>query len=141
MSFRPAEWVVIAGSVLIVAFAGVVGTIIYVKPPPVRYVYLETEESKHGDMIYRKQFCSSCHEVFRNGATYGPNLDGVGSRRTVSWLREYIHTPRSGVSAKPYRLKMPPYDSLPEEELDALAAYLSGLRMLDSEQNVLQPSG
>ncbi len=141
MNIRSAEWIVLIGSALILLFAFLVGIIIYVKPPPVRFVYLETEKSVQGDLIYRKQFCSSCHEVFANGATYGPNLDGVGSRRSVSWLREYIQAPRSGVSAKPYRLKMPPYDTLKTEELDALAAYLSGLRELDNEQNVINPSG
>jgi cytochrome c553 len=141
VKIRAAEWVVLIGSVLILVFAIVVGTIIYLKPPPVRFVYIETEQSKHGDLIYRQQFCSSCHEVFANGATYGPNLDGVGSRRTVSWLREYVQAPRPGVGLKPYRLKMPAYDTLQAEELDALAAYLSGLRELDEQQNVMQPSG
>ncbi len=131
----------VMGSGLIVLFALIVGTLIYLKPPPVRFVYIETEQSKHGDLIYRQQYCGSCHEVFANGAGYGPNLDGVGSRRTISWLREYIQAPRSGVSAKPYRLKMPAYKNLQTEELDALAAYLSGLREIDIKQErIIQPS-
>lgn len=139
MNIRLAEGVVLVGSGLIIILAGMVGTVVYLKPLPVRFVYNETEQSKVGDLIYRHQYCGSCHEIFANGSTYGPNLDGIGSRRTLSWLREYIQSPRSGVSIKPYRLKMPAFKNLQKNELDNLVIYLSNLRELDANQKIIQP--
>ena len=129
------------GSGLIMVFAALVGTLVYLKPPPVRFVYLESPLSKHGETIFRRASCFSCHEVFGNGAGYGPSLDGVGSRRSPSWLRQYLRAPRSGVSAKRYRLKMPAYDNLAAADLDALVAYLQGLREKGADKRLLRPSG
>lgn len=128
VSVRSGEWLVLIGAGLIAAFAAVVGVLIYLKPPPVRFMYLDSALSKRGEIIFRREGCSSCHEVFGNGASYGPDLDGIGSRRSDSWLRQYLQAPRPGVSAKPYRLRMPAYDGLEAAELDALVAYLRALQ-------------
>ena len=71
----------LAGAVAIVAYAVVVGALIFLKPPPVRFVYVESSLTKGGELIFRREGCLSCHELFGNGTTYGPPLDGVGSRR------------------------------------------------------------
>lgn len=141
MTIRPGEWVVLIGAILIVAFAVVVGTAIYQKPPPVRFVYLESPESTQGEIIFRRQYCFSCHEVFNNGSTYGPTLDGIGSKRTQAWLLDYLRAPRAGVSIKPYRLKMPAYDTLEDAKLNALVAYLQALGEMDANNRLLKPSG
>lgn len=140
MNLRIGEWLVLVGAGLIVVFAALVGTLVYLKPPPTRFVYLESPHSIQGEAVFRREGCFSCHEVFGNGATYGPNLDGVGSRRNQSWLEEYVRAPRSGVSVKPYRLKMPPYDGLEIEDLDALVAYLQGLKEKDGDKLLNPPS-
>jgi len=132
---------VVSGAVAITVFAGFVGVMIYQKPPPVRYVNVESSLGIQGEKIFKREFCLSCHEVFAIGATYGPNLDGIGSRRSTVWLREYLRAPRSGVSIKPYRLKMPPYDALASTEMDALVAYLEGLREVDENMQPINPSG
>lgn len=129
MTLRPAEWVVIAGSGLIVAFAVLVGVLIYQKPPPVPFVYMPSELSSRGEAVYRREGCSSCHEIFGNGASYGPSLDGVGSYRSAAWLAQYLKAPRAGVGKKKYRLRMPAYDKLDVAELDALVAYLGALKV------------
>jgi len=141
MKLKIGEWIVLAGAVTITAFAGTVGAMIYKKPPPVKYVNVESSLGKQGEKIFKREFCLSCHEVFAIGATYGPNLDGVGSRRSKAWLNEYLRAPRPGVSIKPYRLKMPPYDSLPASEMTALVAYLEGLREVDENMQPINPSG
>lgn len=110
------------------AFAALVGVLIYLKPPPARFAYLESSLSKQGEAIFRRESCLSCHEVFGNGASYGPDLDGIGSRRSQSWLQQYLRAPRPGVSVKPYRLRMPAYSNLDPADLDALVAYLQALR-------------
>lgn len=129
MRLSAGEWIVIVGSALIVLFAGVVGTLIFLKPPPIQFQYIETAVTRQGEALYRREGCLSCHEIFGNGASYGPSLDGVGSKRDKQWLINYLKSPRQGVSAKPYRLKMPPYNHLPENELDLLAEYLMALRV------------
>jgi cbb3-type cytochrome oxidase cytochrome c subunit len=90
-------------------------------------------------MIFRQESCFSCHEVFGNGASYGPSLDGIGSRRTHGWLQDYLRNPRPGVSAKPYRLRMPSYEKLGRDKLDALVYYLQGLRIVDKDGQLVDP--
>lgn len=140
LKLRAGEWLVLGGAALIVAFAALVGVLIYLKPPPVEYAYAENAAATHGEAIYRHQGCGSCHQVFGNGATYGPSLDGVGSRRTQAWLHEYLVDPRPGVSVKPYRVRMPSYASLSLEERDALVAYLQALRTADTAGLVAAPA-
>lgn len=141
MHLRAGEWLVVVCTLAIMIFAGFVGVMIYNKPPPVRFVNVETSLGRQGEKIFKREFCLSCHEVFAIGATYGPNLDGVGSRRTKPWLHEFLRAPRSGVGTKPYRLKMPPYDSLEASEMVALVAYLEGLREVDESMQTINPSG
>ena len=128
MTLRTGEWVVVAGSVLIAGFAALVGALIHAKPPPVEFAYAETDASRRGEAIFRREGCGTCHQVFGNGATYGPKLDGVGSRRSVDWLRTYLIDPRPGVGDRPYRVRMPAYAGLPLHERDALVDYLQALR-------------
>lgn len=136
---RLAEWAVFIGSGLVVVLAIAVGTAIYLKPPPVLFAYVESPGSEQGEMTFRRQSCYSCHEVFGNGASYGPDLDGVGSLRTRHWLQEYMRNPRPGVSAKPYRLRMPSYAMLGNDRLNELVSYLQGLRQVGSDGRVIEP--
>jgi cbb3-type cytochrome oxidase cytochrome c subunit len=129
LALRAGEWIVLAGAAVIVGFSVVSGVIIYVKPPPVQYAYLENEQTIAGEAIYRSQGCSACHEIFGNGTSaFGPKLDGVGSKRDKDWLRAYLLKPRSGVSDKKYRLKMEPVTGISDTELNALVDYLSALK-------------
>lgn len=127
LKLRAGEWIVLGGAASIAAFAALVGSLIYLKPPPVEFAYAETPASRRGESIYRTLGCGSCHKIFGNGATYGPSLDGVGSRRTAAWLQDYLVDPRPGVGTKPYRVAMPSYGGLSTEERDALVAYLRAL--------------
>jgi len=84
--------------------------------------------------VYRREACGSCHRIHSNGPTYGPQLDGEGSRRSREWLLDYLRQPRAGVGDKPYRLTMPSYAHLPPVELGALATYLEALRTLENRK-------
>ena len=139
MKLRLVEAVVLITAALIVAYAALVGVLIYSKPPPVRFTYRESASAASGETIFRREGCLSCHELFGNGTTYGPALDGTGSRRSRPWLREYLRSPRPGVGDRPYRLRMPAYDTLEADELDALVAYLEALRELDADGRVIDP--
>ena len=139
MKFRTAEWVVVVAAVLIVVYAVIVGALIYLKPPPVRFVYGESASTRAGEMVFRREGCLSCHELFGNGTSFGPPLDGVGSRRDLAWLKQYLRSPRPGVGDRTYRLRMPAYDKLEVDELDALATYLGALRELDEGGRITEP--
>ncbi len=130
MKLKAGEWIVFVGIVIISSFAVVSGIIIYVKPPPVEFTYLEDPKTIAGEAIYRSQGCGACHEIFGNGPSFGPKLDGVGSKRDKPWLRAYLVKPRSGVSEKEYRLKMLPVTGLSNTELDSLVNYLAALRKI-----------
>jgi cbb3-type cytochrome oxidase cytochrome c subunit len=140
VTLRSGEWLVVGGSVVIAAFAGVVGVLIYLKPPPVEYRYVETALAREGELIYRREGCSSCHRLFGNGATYGPSLDGEGSRRSAQWLQQYLRDPKPGVGEKPYRVRMPSYSMLQSVELNALVAYLQALRVAGPEGALIGPA-
>jgi cbb3-type cytochrome oxidase cytochrome c subunit len=128
MKLRAGEWLVLAGSGGIVALAALVGTVVLRQAPPVQYAYQESALSRSGEAIYRREGCGACHQVFGNGATYGPSLDGEGARRSRDWLQAYLVDPRPGVGARPYRVRMPSYGGMPQRERDALVAYLLALR-------------
>lgn len=129
MKLRAGEWIVLGGSALIAAFALLVGVLIYLKPPPVQYRYLEDARTRAGEAVYRREACGYCHRVHGNGSGIGPALDGTGSRRSAPWLLEFLRQPRAGVGERPYRLAMPSYAHLKADELEALAAYLGALRI------------
>ena len=139
MNLRFGERMVLIAAALIAVCAALVGAMIYSKPPPVRFTYRESASATAGETIFRREGCLSCHELFGNGTTYGPALDGTGSRRDRLWLKEYLRAPRPGVGDKPYRLLMPAYDTLEADELDALVAYLGALRELDADGRVIDP--
>ncbi len=128
MKLKAGEWIVLAGSGLIAAFAVLVGVLIYLKPPPSEFTYLETEKTRIGEAIYRREACGSCHRINSTGPTYGPQLDGEGSRRSREWLADYLRNPRAGVGEKPYRLAMPSYAHLPPTDLEALVVYLEAFK-------------
>ena len=138
MKLRAGEWLVVVGALLIAGFAALVGSLIYLKPPPAEYGYVDSAAAQQGEAIYRRESCRDCHKIFGNGSTSGPRLDGVGSRRSQSWLQAYLLTP--SVGDKPYRSRMPSYAHLKAEERDALVAYLLALNSADAPSPVAQRS-
>lgn len=139
MKLKPGEWLVLAGTLVIVAVAVAVGWTIYIQPPRVHYVYLDSKQARRGETIYRREGCNACHQILGNGYGYGPSLDGIGSRRTAHWLQRYLKAPWPGVSERRYRTEMPAYDGLAEEDLGALVAYLAALRQAAPEGGLVQP--
>ncbi len=136
MKLRTGEWVVVAGAVLIGAFALLVGTLIYLKPPPARYAYADSAAARQGEAIYRRESCRDCHKVFENGSGSGPRLDGVGARRSPGWLQAYLLDPSPAQGSPTYRVRMPAYGHLKAEDRDALVAYLLALNAQDATDPV-----
>lgn len=77
---------------------------------------------EQGKQVYALQKCGVCHSI---GAA--PNkvaLDGVGSKLKPADIKKWIRTPKEMKADT----TMKPYPNLPESDLNALTAYLSGLK-------------
>jgi len=71
--------------------------------------------------------CLLCHRVGDAGGEIGPNLNGVGTRRTADQIRAAIVSPPAKTAAGTPN-PMPPYGSkLTQEDLNNLIRYLSAL--------------
>jgi mono/diheme cytochrome c family protein len=86
------------------------------------------EDSAAGAKVFADQKCSLCHSIAGKGNTKGP-LDEVGSKDSAADIRAWIEdapgmTTKTGATRKPV---MKAY-SLPKDDVDALVAYLSGLK-------------
>jgi mono/diheme cytochrome c family protein len=81
-----------------------------------------------GEQVYAAQKCSLCHSIAGKGNAKGA-LDGVGAKLKPAEIREWI-VDAKGMIAKtkaPRKPEMKQY-SLPNDEVDALVAYLSSLK-------------
>lgn len=76
-----------------------------------------------GKQVFLAQACATCHKIGDAGGVLGPDLSGVGLRRTSAWLKKYLLDPR----AFDPQNKMPP-PVVKGKELDDLIAYLLTLK-------------
>ena len=71
------------------------------------------------------RYCASCHMVDGEGGSTGPDLSRIGATRDAVWLRDWITEPEA---VDPFA-NMPAFgDTLSEEEMKAVVAYLSARR-------------
>ena len=82
------------------------------------------KEAVHGEELFRSQGCSACHAIGGIGGKIGPDLTQVGSRREKGWIEDQIKNPKSH---NPNSI-MPSFATLPRENIEDLADYLSGLK-------------
>lgn len=68
--------------------------------------------------------CKGCHLLADNGGSFGPPLDGVGSRLGREQIRRQLVDPK-GIN--PSSL-MPSFAHLAAEDLDTLSGYLADLK-------------
>lgn len=99
-------------------------------PDNARSLFDDTPEfAIQGAMVYEKNRCVNCHRVNGNGTTVGPQLNGVGRRHTMDWVKEHFADPRK---LSPGTI-MPPY-KLTQAEVDNLTNYLFALPPDTSQQ-------
>ena len=68
------------------------------------------------------QHCASCHALNRVGGTAGPDLSGIGDRRTITFLESFIYDPATVLSGS----TMPAFKNiLTEQQIDDVGAYLA----------------
>jgi mono/diheme cytochrome c family protein len=84
---------------------------------------LKASEKWTGEAIFIER-CRDCHKVHETGGVVGPDLSSVGARRSREFLDQVIREP-----SKLYPgTVMPPYDTLPRDQIKLLVDYLSSLQ-------------
>lgn len=86
-----------------------------------------------GERLFFRSGCVACHTVGK-GKHLGPDLKGVGARRSLDWLRSWLKDPEGMVRKDPdarklfaeFRTVMPD-PKLGEGDVDALSRWLSEL--------------
>ena len=75
--------------------------------------------------------CNSCHNLNHDGI--GPQLAGITQENSVSWIKNFIRDPKKLIDSGDttaqklfarYKTLMPPFAALPEEELNAIIAFI-----------------
>jgi len=86
------------------------------------------QDAAAGAKVFADQKCSLCHAVAGKGNAKGA-LDGVGTKLPAADIRAWIED-APGMTAKTKAERKPVMKSysLPKADVDALVAYLSGLK-------------
>lgn len=75
--------------------------------------------------------CNSCHNFYYDGI--GPQLAGITSQTSVEWIKNFIRDPKKVIDAgdttaqrlfKNYKTLMPSFAYLPDEDINAILAFL-----------------
>jgi len=82
------------------------------------------EMNSRGVQIFQNSRCHECHTIKGKGGAAGPNLTFVGSKRSREYIIEQIKNPKFHNANS----DMPSFSHLPEQEINDLADYLSGLK-------------
>ena len=77
----------------------------------------------HGGKLIATKRCLECHLINGDGNAKGIELKHVAERRTRGWLFAHFKDPQDLVPHS----KMPPYDNLPDRDLQDMASYLLAL--------------
>lgn len=91
-------------------------------------VVLNSKAIERGRQIYEQQGCGFCHSIDGQGNPRNP-LDGVGTKRTASELRNFITGADTleGLLTTSIRKMKQKYKELSADELDALVIYMQSL--------------
>jgi len=104
------------------------------KPMYVQTTHFDfSEDGKKGSGIYNKANCNACHRALRSGTSMGLSLDGLGSKRSLAWIEQFLATPEEMYGAPTIDHGMPPKEAAYTSRLSAekrrlIAVFLSELR-------------
>ena len=92
-----------------------------------------TPEGLQGSEIFRHQGCTACHKAVRNGTNMGLDLDGIGSKRSLEYLNNFLKDPEATYASRTLDHGPAPKEAayvaeLPEKNRHALAVFLSELQ-------------
>lgn len=102
-----------------------------------------SEEGLRGSSIFRYKGCTSCHRAVRNGTNMGLDLDGIGSKRSLQYLVDFLKDPEKTYGTRTVDHgpnKAAAFASqLPEADRHALAVFLSELRAVQGSPDARLP--
>ena len=86
------------------------------------------QDLARGEKVYADQKCALCHSIGDKGNKKGP-LDGVGTRLKPAEIRQWM-VDAPGMTEKTTSTRKPAMKSysLPNDDLDALVAYMVSLK-------------
>jgi mono/diheme cytochrome c family protein len=86
------------------------------------------DRAARGAQVYEAHKCGVCHAIAGKGNAKGA-LDGVGGKLSAADIRAWI-VDAPGMTTKTSAARKPPMKSytLPNDDLEALVAYLSALK-------------
>ena len=93
-------------------------------------ISVDTDQVTAGKILF-EQHCSTCHNFTQK--TIGPNLSGLTREMESNWIKSFIKDSqhlidqgdnRAAEIYAEYKVPMPSFPALKEEELDALLSYL-----------------
>lgn len=102
-----------------------------------------SEEGLKGSTLFRYKGCTACHRAVRNGTNMGLDLDGVGSKRSLQYLTDFLKNPEATYGSRTVDHgpgKAAAYVAqLPESDQHALAVFLSELRATQGSPDAPMP--
>ncbi len=119
----------------LILIAGIIFSYTVMKQPiPVSWVVEDSPEAQKGQVVFRKNGCKNCHMLLGNGASKGPDLDGIGNRRDRIWLEAYLsaENPQAILPSKTDKYyQMPSWSKLSKEDRDNLISFLLAQKSKD----------
>ena len=99
-----------------------------------------------GSTLFRKAECTQCHRAIQNGTNAGVDLDGIGSKRTLQYLRDFLKHPEATYASETIDHGAAPKEAakvakMPAADLDAIAVFLSELRNDQGASSARLPVG
>jgi cytochrome c553 len=82
------------------------------------------QANSRGAKVFATNRCPECHVIDGKGGSVGPNLTYVGSRRSRAFIIQQIKDSKVNNP----NTNMPSFGNLPEQDINSLADYLSGLK-------------
>jgi cytochrome c oxidase cbb3-type subunit 3 len=76
-------------------------------------------DPSRGERLFKTKACDTCHMIRGQGSSFGPELTGIGAKRSAAFLRESLVAPEAVV----------PDDFLLVELVTSSGATISGVRM------------
>ncbi len=126
-----------AAVIVIAAVARGYQVITATEPSVPKHYYEWDETGLQGHYLYRELGCKNCHRAMGTGEVgVAPVLDGIGTRRTPEWIRQYLTEPGSLVDGTAHDGSFAPnFYELDDAQRDLLTAYLSGLHANPNSPN------
>lgn len=110
-----------------------------------------TKEGAKGSVLFHHHGCTTCHRAMREGTNNGVDLDGIGSKRTLTYLENFLAAPEKTYAKLMHGAKTFDHGpnkeagyvaKLPAADRHALAVYLSELKAIQGSPDAeLPPPG